>query len=176
MSTAVVVGGGPAGLIAAEVLARAGVAVTVYDRMPSPARKLLLAGHGGLNITHSEDCERMLARYGPSAGRLTPMLAAFKERHHFVVDRLNAIPGVKCVESGGAFYAFPDVREAIDTLFAAGKLTAKTDMALSQYLLDHGVALVPGSAFGAEGYIRISFATSMQNLEKAMERIAQALK
>lgn len=77
MSTAVVVGGGPAGLIAAEVLARAGVAVTVYDRMPSPARKLLLAGHGGLNITHSEDRERMLARYGPSAGRLAPMLAAF---------------------------------------------------------------------------------------------------
>ena len=75
MSTAVVVGGGPAGLIAAEVLARAGVAVTVYDRMPSVARKFLLAGHGGLNITHSEDRERMLARYGPSAGRLAPMLA-----------------------------------------------------------------------------------------------------
>lgn len=75
MSTATVVGGGPAGLIAAEVLARAGVEVTVYDRMPSVARKFLLAGHGGLNITHSEDRERMLARYGPSAARLAPMLA-----------------------------------------------------------------------------------------------------
>ena len=59
-----VVGGGPAGLVAAEVLARAGVAVTVHDRMPSPARKLLMAGHGGLNITHSEDAARLLARYG----------------------------------------------------------------------------------------------------------------
>ena len=71
------VGGGPAGLMAAEVLARAGVAVTVYDRMPSPARKLLLAGHGGLNITHSEDLDPFLARYGRSADRLAPMLAAF---------------------------------------------------------------------------------------------------
>ena len=64
MSTATVIGGGPAGLIAAEVLARAGVTVTVYDRMPSPGRKFLLAGHGGLNITHSEDRDPFLARYG----------------------------------------------------------------------------------------------------------------
>ncbi len=75
--TASVIGGGPAGLIAAEVLARAGVSVTVYDRMPSVGRKFLLAGHGGLNITHSEDRDRLLARYGTSAGRLAPMLATF---------------------------------------------------------------------------------------------------
>ncbi|NTW41925.1 MAG: TIGR03862 family flavoprotein, partial [Cellulomonadaceae bacterium] len=77
MSTVTVVGGGPAGLIAAETLATAGATVTVYDRMPSPARKLLLAGHGGLNITHSEGRDRMLGRYGDSAGRLAPMLAEF---------------------------------------------------------------------------------------------------
>jgi uncharacterized flavoprotein (TIGR03862 family) len=77
MSTAIVIGGGPAGLIAAEVLARAGVSVTVYDRMPSVARKFLLAGHGGLNITHSEDRDRFLARYGSSADRLAPMLDTF---------------------------------------------------------------------------------------------------
>ncbi len=77
MSTASVIGGGPAGLIAAEVLARAGVGVTVYERMPSAGRKLLLAGHGGLNLTHSEDREHFLARYGASADRLTPVLAAF---------------------------------------------------------------------------------------------------
>jgi uncharacterized flavoprotein (TIGR03862 family) len=70
-----VVGGGPAGLIAAEVLARAGVAVTVYDRMPSVARKMLLAGHGGLNITHSEDLARFLPRYGVAADLLAPMIA-----------------------------------------------------------------------------------------------------
>jgi uncharacterized flavoprotein (TIGR03862 family) len=77
VTTAVVVGGGPAGLIAAEVLAGAGVAVTVYDRMPSVPRKFLLAGHGGLNITHSEALEPMLHRYGPAADRLAPMLLAY---------------------------------------------------------------------------------------------------
>ncbi|MBT0992966.1 TIGR03862 family flavoprotein [Cellulomonas sp. DKR-3] len=75
--TAAVVGGGPAGLIAAEVLARAGVTATVYDRMPSVPRKFLLAGHGGLNITHSEDRGPFLRRYGASADRLAPMLDVF---------------------------------------------------------------------------------------------------
>ncbi|WP_315095993.1 TIGR03862 family flavoprotein [uncultured Cellulomonas sp.] len=77
MSTATVIGGGPAGLIAAEVLAREGVTVTVFDRMPSPGRKFLLAGHGGLNITHSEDREPFLARYGAAAEHLQPMLEVF---------------------------------------------------------------------------------------------------
>ncbi len=77
MSTATVVGGGPAGLIAAEVLARAGASVTVYDRMPSVPRKFLLAGHGGLNITHSEDRAPFLRRYGSSADVLEPMLEVF---------------------------------------------------------------------------------------------------
>lgn len=62
--TATVIGGGPAGLMAAEVLGRAGVAVTVYDRMPSVGRKFLMAGRGGLNLTHSEDLPEFLARYG----------------------------------------------------------------------------------------------------------------
>ncbi|MBD8078356.1 NAD(P)/FAD-dependent oxidoreductase [Cellulosimicrobium arenosum] len=75
--TAAVVGGGPAGLIAAEVLARACVAVTVYDRMPSVPRKFLLAGHGGMNITHSEDRVSFLPRYGSSADALAPMLDVF---------------------------------------------------------------------------------------------------
>ena len=64
MRTAVVIGGGPAGLIAAEQLARGGVGVTVYDHKPSVGRKFLLAGLGGLNITHSEPIETFLARYG----------------------------------------------------------------------------------------------------------------
>lgn len=77
MSTASVIGGGPAGLIAAEELARAGVAVTVYEHMPAVCRKFLLAGRGGLNITHSEDTDRLVARYGESADRLAPMLERF---------------------------------------------------------------------------------------------------
>jgi len=106
---------------------------------------------------------------------IQPMLAAFRERHRFVVDGLNAIPGVHCVDSGGAFYAFPDVRPAITKLHGAGKLKEANDLALTEYLLEHGVAVVPGSAFGAEGYIRLSFATSMANLESALARISKAL-
>lgn len=75
--TATVVGGGPAGLIAAEHLARAGVVVTVYDQKPSVARKFLLAGHGGLNITHTEERPAFLARYGTSAERIAPLLDRF---------------------------------------------------------------------------------------------------
>ncbi len=69
-----VVGGGPAGLMAAEVLAAGGAAVTVYERMPSLARKLLMAGRGGLNLTHSEDQSRLLARYGGAQARLRPLI------------------------------------------------------------------------------------------------------
>lgn len=107
---------------------------------------------------------------------ITPMVKAFRERHEFVVSRFNQMPGLKCIKAGGAFYAFPDAREAIKNLHAAGKITEATDMALSEYLLEKvGVAVVPGSAFGAEGYFRISFATSMDNLRNALDRIASAL-
>ena len=71
------VGAGPAGLIAAERLSAAGARVSVYDRMPSFGRRLLMAGRGGLNLTHSEDLDRFLGRYGASQGRLEPMLRAF---------------------------------------------------------------------------------------------------
>ena len=107
---------------------------------------------------------------------IEPMVKAFRERHAFVVDRFNQMPGIKCITAGGAFYAFPDAREAISNLHKAGKIAAPTDMALSEYLLEKvGVAVVPGSAFGAEGYFRISFATSMENLKNALDRIASAL-
>ena len=72
-----VVGGGPAGLIAAEVLAGGGVSVTVHERMPSVGRKLLLAGRSGLNLTHSEPTPQLLARYGAAAPRLAPAVEGF---------------------------------------------------------------------------------------------------
>ena len=107
---------------------------------------------------------------------LTPMIKAFRERHVFVVNALNKIPGLRCVMAGGAFYAFPDARSAIATLHKKGVIKEATDIALSEYLLvEAGVAVVPGSAFGSEGYIRLSFATSMSNLENAIARIAKAL-
>lgn len=105
-----------------------------------------------------------------------PMVSAFSKRNRFVTDALNAIPGVKCLLSDGAFYAFADVREAIARLHARGVTKDHSDIAFSEYLLEHGgVAVVPGSAFGSEGYIRLSFATAMANLENALARIAKAL-
>jgi uncharacterized flavoprotein (TIGR03862 family) len=72
-----VIGGGPGGLMAAEVLARGGAAVTVFERMRSPGRKLILAGRGGLNLTHSEPAEVFLDRYGPARPRIGPAVEAF---------------------------------------------------------------------------------------------------
>ena len=114
-------------------------------------------------LTGSQDC-------------IKPMVSAFKERHKYVVDRFNAMPGLSCLMAGGAFYAFPDARAAIASLHKAGKINAATDMAFAEYLLEKfDVAVVPGSAFGAEGYFRISFATSMDNLKEALNRIEKAL-
>ncbi len=99
------------------------------------------------------------------------MLVAFKERHDYVVGRLNQIPGVECLETDGTFYLFPKVEAAIKRVHGVNN-----DLDLSEYLIDKaGVALVPGSAFGLSGHIRISIATSMDNLEKALDRIETAL-
>src|ERR1700710_3512 len=75
--SAAVIGGGPAGLMTAEVLAGAGVAVTVYDQMPSVGRKLLMAGRGGLNLTHAELFPTFLSRYGHARPWLEPIITAF---------------------------------------------------------------------------------------------------
>jgi aspartate aminotransferase len=99
------------------------------------------------------------------------MLVAFKERHDYVVGRLNKIPGVECLETDGTFYCFPKVEEAIKRVDGVNN-----DLELSEYLIDKaGVALVPGSAFGLSGHIRISIATGMDNLEKALDRIEAVL-
>ncbi len=100
---------------------------------------------------------------------IQPMLVAFKERHDFVVAGLNAIDGVECLTSDGTFYSFPN----IDGLIARVD-GVSNDAELSEKLLaEQGVAMVPGSAFGAPGHIRLSYATSMENLEKAVERIGK---
>ncbi len=117
-----------------------------------------------------------VAALGGSQDCIKPMVTAFKERHDYVVNRFNAMPGLSCLMAGGAFYAFPDARIAITNLHKAGKINTANDMAFAEYLLEnYDVAVVPGSAFGAEGYFRISFATSMDNLKNALDRIEKAL-
>lgn len=107
---------------------------------------------------------------------IKPMIEAFKERHQFVVNAFNDIEGIKCIDAKGAFYSFPYAQEAINKLFANGKLKENNDIAFSEYLLEtKGVAVVPGTAFGAPNYFRISFATSLDNLKKALKRIKEAI-
>jgi len=97
------------------------------------------------------------------------MVSAFKKRHDYVIERLNSLPGVSVIESDGTFYSFPDFTEAMK------KTGFKKDTDFSEMMLEKGVALVPGSAFGAAGHLRLSFATSEDSLEKAMDRLERAL-
>jgi aspartate aminotransferase len=99
------------------------------------------------------------------------MRQAFETRHDYVLERLNAIDGVECLPADGTFYCFPRMAQVIERLDGIAD-----DVDLSQHLLDKaGVALVPGSAFGAPGHVRISFATSQENLSKALDRIEAAV-
>ena len=92
---------------------------------------------------------------------------SFKERRNFVVDSLNNIKGISCLSPEGAFYVFPNCKKLLNN-----KTKLKTDKDFVEKLLEKAeVAVVQGSAFGLEGYFRISYATSMDNLKKAMERI-----
>ncbi|HEX5277585.1 MAG TPA: pyridoxal phosphate-dependent aminotransferase [Fluviicoccus sp.] len=101
---------------------------------------------------------------------LQPMVKAFKERHDYVVGALNQIAGVSCSAADGAFYAFCNVEGAI------AKLGLKNDLEFADMLLNTvGVAVVPGSAFGLDGHMRISYATSMKVLEDAIGRIKKAI-
>lgn len=99
---------------------------------------------------------------------LREMRAAFKQRHTHVVARLNAVDGVECLPGQGAFYVFPNIESLIEMK------GLDDDVALCERLLDEtGVALVPGSAFGGRGHVRISYAASLETLDAAIDRIAE---
>jgi aspartate aminotransferase len=97
------------------------------------------------------------------------MVEEFRKRHDYLVAELNSIRYIECIESHGTFYSFPNIQAFIDS-----RDDLNNDVDVANLLLEEvGVALVPGSAFGVEGYMRISFATSMENLQKAVARIRQ---
>jgi aspartate aminotransferase len=101
---------------------------------------------------------------------VSKMNDAFKARHDFIVAGLNSLPGVSCLAGAGTFYAFADVSKAV---VAHG---CRDDGELAELLLNEGgVAVVPGGGFGAPGHIRLSFACSMQTLEKALDRMRKVL-
>ncbi len=99
------------------------------------------------------------------------MTTAFRARHDWLLAALNAVPGFRCLPADGAFYAFPDVSDAISSLDGVSD-----DTQFAEYLLEKaGVAVVPGAAFGAPGHVRLSFACALETLQKAVERIAGSL-
>jgi aspartate/methionine/tyrosine aminotransferase len=102
------------------------------------------------------------------------MVSEFQRRRNYMIHRLRALPGISCFEPKGAFYLFPNVSSYFDRQF--GNAPIRNSYGLSYYLLKEAkVAVIPGEAFGAEGFIRLSYATSMKNLEEAMNRISDAL-
>jgi len=102
---------------------------------------------------------------------LKEMCDIFKQRHDYVCETLNAMEGVECLPSDGTFYSFPSFHAVIDRIDGI-----EDDVQLAQLLLEKAeVALVPGSAFGLAGYLRLSFATDMDSLEKALTRIKQTI-
>jgi len=104
-------------------------------------------------------------------GCIDNMMVEFKKRHDYVVEELNKIPGVECLKTDGTFYVFPNVEKLIANLEGVNN-----DLDLAEYFIEKAdVALVPGSAFGCPGHIRISIATSMENLENALKRIKRAI-
>ena len=105
---------------------------------------------------------------------LPAMVKAFAERRNFVVEKLNTMPGITCRQPEGAFYVFPNIAGVLGKVYRGKTIT--TCMQLADYLLDAArVALVPGDGFGAEDYLRISYATSLENLRLGLERMAAAL-
>jgi aspartate aminotransferase len=103
-------------------------------------------------------------------GPVQKMRDAYRVRHDYLVGALNGVPGMQCRAAEGAFYAFPRVQDAVDRLGLAD------DTALAEMLIrDAGVACVPGAAFGAPGYLRMSFACSLEVLEEAIKRLNRVL-
>jgi aspartate aminotransferase len=122
------------------------------------------------NATSIAQAASVAALNGDQSG-IPMMVGEFRKRHDMVVDRLNRLPGVEAIESDGTFYTFPNFADAI-----AARDSIDNDLQLTADILENaGVAMVPGSAFGAEGYMRISYATDMQTLETALDRLEEYL-
>lgn len=103
------------------------------------------------------------------------MRKEFEKRRDYIVTRLNSIHGITCRKPEGAFYVFPNVKELLGKTFDSK--TINTDLEFADYLLNYAkIAVVPGTAFGAEGYIRLSYATSIENIKSGMDRLEIALK
>lgn len=140
-----------------------------FGLMPAPiiAAMTKLQSHSTSNPTSIAQKAAAEALRGPQES-VKIMLAEYRRRRDFVVARLRAIPGVTCAEPRGAFYAYPNMGVVL------GKSGIQNTQQLAERLLaDAGVALVPGEAFGTSRHVRISYATSMEELVRGLDRIHQ---
>jgi aspartate aminotransferase len=118
------------------------------------------------NPTSISQAAAVAALNGPQDA-IGTMLAAFRERHDYVVERLNGMNGIECLPTDGTFYVFPNIEGMIESTDGVSN-----DLEMGEYLIENaGVAVVPGSAFGLGGHMRISIATGMDALESALDRI-----
>ena len=131
----------------------------------------------GQSTSNPSSISQYAAMAGISGSKdfLIPCLRAFDERRHYVVNKLNSIPGISCIMPKGAFYAYPNVEGLLGKKTKDGKIL-DNDTNIVEWLLDAAeVAAVPGAAFGLEPYFRVSYATSLELLKEAMSRIEKAV-
>jgi aspartate aminotransferase len=147
-----------------------------YTAGPIPLIKAMskIQGQSTSNPTHISQIATLAALTGPQ-DCVGTMRKAFDERRKRMVELLRAIPGVNCREPKGAFYAFPDVSAYVGKRTPEGSIL-DDDVQLCDWLVEVGkVAVVPGSGFGAPGFVRLSYACSMKNIEDGVGRLAKAL-
>ncbi|MEN6357725.1 MAG: pyridoxal phosphate-dependent aminotransferase [Armatimonadota bacterium] len=132
-----------------------------------------IQSHSASNLVSFAQPAAVAALNGPQE-ILAEMVAEFDKRRKYIVERLNAIDGITCAMPGGAFYVFPNV-SALFGKSAGGKVLKCSGCVESWLLDDARVAVVAGAGFGANDYIRLSYATSMDNIEKGLDRIAEAV-
>jgi aspartate aminotransferase len=147
-----------------------------YTAGPLPLIKAMakIQGQSTSNPTHISQIATLAGLTGPQQC-VADMRKAFDERRIAMVRLLRAIPGVTCVEPKGAFYAFPDVSAYVGKKTPQGTVLAD-DVQLCDWLVDAGkVAVVPGSGFGAPGFVRLAYACSMQDIETGVDRLAKSL-
>jgi aspartate aminotransferase len=153
---------------------RIGYTATSKDLAPLIKAMAKIQGQSTSNPTHIAQIATLAALTGPQEC-VGEMRKAFDERRLEMVKLLRAIPGVSCREPKGAFYAFPDVSAYVGKKTPEGAIL-DDDVQLCDWLVEVGkVAVVPGSGFGAPGFVRLSYATSMDNIRKGVDRLAKAL-
>jgi aspartate aminotransferase len=153
---------------------RIGYTATGKELAPLIKAMAKIQGQSTSNPTNASQVATIAALTGPQ-DCVAEMRKAFDERRLEMVKLLRAIPGVQCREPKGAFYAFPDVSAYVGKKSHEGSIL-DDDVQLCDWLVEVGkVAVVPGSGFGAPGFVRLSYATSMDNIRKGVGRLAEAL-